>query len=440
MENPSKRERENNTANSSNFINDTFIRLGNKLHLLTVATIGVLFVGFTIFDYLEGNDKELCLDLLIFPCLAIIIIPYKLGYTLLSKVITAFIMTIIVDLFSLISCNKSSVHFYFIPILINFLIIFQGKEKRWSYIFIAFGLVDLIFLLSTNYQPWGPNIVSNLTLQVETIVNTLGVTILTLLQVFYLFKINNSFQEDLIEKSNELNRTNHVLRLAIRSREKMMSLISHDLRSPIIAVQSSIEIISSERESPEMKETVLIALKKRIELTLSFIENILLWASNQNQQGKINAEEMQLATFIEYIKNYCTVFCHEKRINFNISGPTEGSIFTDSNMLQAIFRNLISNAYKFTETGGAISISITMANDFYKFQIEDNGKGINQKNLQKILSGETFTTAGTFNEKGNGFGIQLVNDFIQSIGSKLHIESAESAGSTFYFFMPVYSQ
>lgn len=418
--------------------NDLLARKANQLHLTILLIIGIYAITYTILDYLDGNFRELWLDFLIIPCVFLALILFKMGYALISKLTTIVLMTTIISVFSLLTCQETAVLTFFIPIFIGILIIFQGKERFWGYIFVGINMLVLIFLLTTDIEPWGPNPASQSTIQTEWTLNTIGASFLAILEVIFILKINNSFQADLIEKSNTLNETNFTLQAAVKSREKMMSVLSHDMRSPLLVLLSSVEILSSEKESPEVKTMLLTELKKRIKHTITFIDNMLLWARNQSDSIKANKEEISLPIINEFLENYCRLLSHEKNIEFNIIVPLEGSIFVDINIIQAIFRNLISNAYKFTAEGGKINIAIAQANDFYKIQVEDTGKGISPENVQKLLHSESFSTLGTAREKGHGFGIQLVNDFIKAIGSELHIESTEGTGSRFYFFIPVH--
>jgi len=418
--------------------NDLLARKANQLHLTILLIIGIYAITYTILDYLDGNFRELWLDFLIIPCVFLALILFKMGYALISKLTTIVLMTTIISVFSLLTCQETAVLTFFIPIFIGILIIFQGKERFWGYIFVGINMLVLIFLLTTDIEPWGPNPASQSTIQTEWTLNTIGASFLAILEVIFILKINNSFQADLIEKSNTLNETNFTLQAAVKSREKMMSVLSHDMRSPLLVLLSSVEILSSEKESPEVKTMLLTELKKRIKHTITFIDNMLLWARNQSDSIKANKEEISLPIINEFLENYCRLLSHEKNIEFNIIVPLEGSIFVDINIIQAIFRNLISNAYKFTAEGGKINITIAQANDFYKIQVEDTGKGISPENVQKLLHSESFSTLSTAREKGHGFGIQLVNDFIKAIGSELHIESTEGTGSRFYFFIPVH--
>ena len=110
---------------------------------------------------------------------------------------------------------------------------------------------------------------------------------------------------------------------------------------------------------------------------------------------------------------------------------------TDNNMIKLVLRNLISNAIKFTGTGGEVRISGKMNNNSMIISVKDNGKGIDSKQIEKIFSSERFTTYGTANEKGTGLGLLLCKEFIERSGGKISVISELGKGSTFTFTVPL---
>ena len=111
-------------------------------------------------------------------------------------------------------------------------------------------------------------------------------------------------------------------------------------------------------------------------------------------------------------------------------------VLGDRDMIEAIFRNLISNAIKFTGPAGSIIISARDGGKNWIFSVSDNGKGLTSDEIEKIAEGISFTTSGTEREKGHGLGMQLVQDFIRKHNSSLTIESVLNEGSTFLFHLP----
>jgi signal transduction histidine kinase len=113
-------------------------------------------------------------------------------------------------------------------------------------------------------------------------------------------------------------------------------------------------------------------------------------------------------------------------------------VVADSNMLQTVLRNLMSNAVKFTHQGGAISISAEKTDDSVLLSIQDNGVGIRPENLKRLFRIDSpFSTNGTGNEFGSGLGLILCRDFLQKMGSEIRVKSEVGKGSTFSFTLPL---
>lgn len=110
-------------------------------------------------------------------------------------------------------------------------------------------------------------------------------------------------------------------------------------------------------------------------------------------------------------------------------------MYADKNLLQAILRNLFSNAVKYTPIGGSITVKAKALGKGTEICISDNGMGMNQETINKIYAGISYTSLGTENEKGHGLGLQLVSEFLEKSGSKLRIESEPGKGATFSFVL-----
>lgn len=139
--------------------------------------------------------------------------------------------------------------------------------------------------------------------------------------------------------------------------------------------------------------------------------------------------------FLNYIKEWGQLIAETKNINFDLQFDynENDSIHCDKNMIETAFRNLLSNAVKFSENGSQIIIRSSVIENKRMFEVQDFGKGMTEVQLQKLNDGITFTSYGTNREKGNGFGLQLVQEFLRRHNSHLEIESTINEGSTFRF-------
>lgn len=236
-------------------------------------------------------------------------------------------------------------------------------------------------------------------------------------------------QEEMEKRSEELERLNQV-------KDKFFSIISHDLRSPINALAGLLDLLDKGAVSSEELPKHIKELKARFNHTRTLLNNLLDWTLLQMdklnlQAGKIDIhhiveENMQLLSSVQ-----------GKDIKLINEIPRNAIGFADSNTINLVIRNLMTNAIKFTNDGGEVNIKAREKGSEWLVSVTDNGVGMNNEVL-KMLFDKTapYTTRGTANEKGTGLGLILCKEFIEKNGGKIWVESQEGKGSTFYFTLP----
>jgi len=168
------------------------------------------------------------------------------------------------------------------------------------------------------------------------------------------------------------------------------------------------------------------------------LDNLLNWAKSQTGTLSVNIENIILSDIILEVVRLKKTIAEAKDISLNYFATDEFEIKADKNLLKTIFRNLISNAIKFTNIKGEVRISAIQTKDFVEVTISDNGIGISSEKLNElfILSSDS-STVGTANEKGSGLGLILCKEFIEKLGGKIWVESIEGKGSDFKFTLPM---
>lgn len=221
-----------------------------------------------------------------------------------------------------------------------------------------------------------------------------------------------------------------------KTKDLLFSIIGHDLRGPMGSIKQLLELV--ELTEPSKRDKYIKLLKLPVESSFNLLDDLLEWSKNIN---KISDYEPVVFNVQEVIHQNTILFhtlMKQKKIKFACTIPENIKVFADKNHISAIFRNLISNAIKFTPENGSITISHTIEKDMIKLMMIDTGIGIKAQNLKKILNTEIFfTTFGTKNEKGSGLGISLVQNFVKLNKGKFGIESEVGVGSTFYFTLPL---
>ncbi|MDK2908676.1 MAG: two-component system, sensor histidine kinase and response regulator [Bacteroidales bacterium] len=242
----------------------------------------------------------------------------------------------------------------------------------------------------------------------------------------------------IIRQKRELQETNQKLKEAIATKDRLFSIISHDLIGPVVNINNVLNIAVNQ---PMEKELLIEFLRDALAAntsTLDLLKNLLAWAKNQRNEINFNPHNIDVSIIIDDNLNLLKGLWTEKKLTVinHIQSPM--MCFADENMLTIIFRNLISNAIKYSYEGGKIEICCTETEqNKIKFCVIDEGTGIEPENLQRILNRyEHFTTLGTHYEKGHGLGLTLVQDFVTAHKGILEIETEPGRGSRFCFSIP----
>jgi Signal transduction histidine kinase len=236
-------------------------------------------------------------------------------------------------------------------------------------------------------------------------------------------------QQEMETRSEELERLNEV-------KDKFFSIISHDLRSPINALAGLLDLLDKGAVKPEELSRHIHELKARFNHTRTLLNNLLDWTLLQMDKLSLQPARIDLHKMVdENIQLLGSV--PDKQITLHNLLPADTIGYADSNTVNLVLRNLMTNAIKFTNDGGEV---VTRAEDHDKewlIIVEDNGVGMNDEVL-KILFDKTapYTTRGTANEKGTGLGLILCKEFVEKNGGKIFVESGEGRGSKFSFTIP----
>lgn len=236
-------------------------------------------------------------------------------------------------------------------------------------------------------------------------------------------------QEEMEKRSEELEKLNLV-------KDKFFSIISHDLRSPINALAGLLDLMDRGAVRPEDLEKNVHELKARFNHVRTLLNNLLDWTLLQMDKLSLQPAKIDMHKVVsENIQMLGSV--QEKKIEIK-NEIQEGTIaFADSNTINLVIRNLVTNAIKFTNEGGLIQLSAQGKGRFWEIMVKDNGVGMNPE-VVKMLFDKTspYSTRGTANEKGTGLGLILCKEFVEKNGGTISVKSEEGKGSMFLFTVP----
>ena len=276
-----------------------------------------------------------------------------------------------------------------------------------------------------------------ITNKIFLIVTIAGVGFLLLL-IFRFIKIRKL--KILLEEKNEaISLKSKELEEANAAKDKFFSIIAHDLKSPFTGLLGYTEILVEEFDSMEQEEKVntIGYLKTLIERVYRLIENLLDWSRIQTDRIELISEVIELETELPEILALLKANAEKKQITIINKITTPFTVFLDNYSFRSIVQNLISNAIKFTNPGGEITIWANEKNDFVELFVSDNGIGINSELLKKIFNIETrHSTKGTDNEVGTGLGLLLCKELAEKNGGAITIESQVERGTTIRVTLP----
>lgn len=237
---------------------------------------------------------------------------------------------------------------------------------------------------------------------------------------------------ELVESQKKLKELND-------TKNRLFSIIGHDLRGPIGTLKSFIEVIIDQKiyDDTESLKQMLQILLTSTSTTFDLLENLLLWAKNQQNEVVFKPENIDLHQVVDTNIALITELAKIKEITIHNQIPDEQIIYADKNMIMTVIRNLLTNAIKFTVSGKNIYLSVKEDNTFFTVSVKDEGIGIVPDDLKKLFNTkENFTTKGTSGEQGTGLGLLICKDFIEKHNGTILAESEPGKGTEFKFTIP----
>lgn len=231
----------------------------------------------------------------------------------------------------------------------------------------------------------------------------------------------------LVEYSEEMKKLNY-------AKDRLLSIISHDLRSPFNTLIGFSEILvkESERFSQQQLQTFYKGINETSKKSYELLQNLLDWTRLKTSAIPFHPMESSLADLAENSLGMLTGTAENKDISLEIDVSRELKVSVDRKMFETVLRNLISNAIKYTPNGGKVIIGAERTNGSTVVFVSDNGVGMSQEQTDKLFSvEEVVSTKGTDNEQGSGFGLIICREFIKKHGGELTVESKLGEGSTF---------
>lgn len=250
------------------------------------------------------------------------------------------------------------------------------------------------------------------------------------------YTANEKHKLELAEKAQVLQKTTEQLSELNMLKNKLFSVISHDLKTPIYSLRNLFQNVSRYNVPAEEIKVLIPDIVKDLDYAAGLMENLLQWAKSQMQGGTVNPQLVDVSLLIKETSQLLRLQAENKRVHVNFKQENPVYIFADKDMINLVLRNLLSNAIKFTPAEGEVSLVARETEELVEVCVQDTGTGISPENMRKLFGDDFFTTKGTANETGTGLGLVLCREFLHKNGGEISVESEQGKGSRFKFTLP----
>ncbi len=254
-------------------------------------------------------------------------------------------------------------------------------------------------------------------------------------------KINTILEDknvEVIQQKADLNEQAHKLNDLNNLKDRLISVLAHDLRAPLSTLRGLFGLLEDDSISHEQFLEMIPQAVKKLEYTSDFLDTLLFWINSQMENFDSSAKSFPIKDVISYeVTNY-----HEQALEKGIklidNVSDNVTVAADPNSVRIVTRNLITNAIKFSRKGDTIRISAHYQDDNYiLLSIKDTGVGMSEKQLNKLFKSKVDSGTGTNNESGTGMGLLFCKDLIEKCNGKIWVESVQGSGTEFFFTLPI---
>lgn len=267
-----------------------------------------------------------------------------------------------------------------------------------------------------------------------------GGIVLILIVLFFISRSRMSLKK----LSIKLEKSEKKLMQANSDKDKFFTIMAHDLKSPFNAILGFTEVLKNDYKNLDEKDKtrMIKSISDSTNETYKLLENLLIWSQNETGRIDFKPQKKDLSKIVDEILSLMQIQADTKQIKIENNIKANTIAMVDKDMIHVIFRNLISNAIKFTEKGGQVFIyaenALINGVKFIKISVEDNGVGMTEQEVVKLFSlSENHTSSGTNSEKGTGLGLILCQEFVTKHGGTIWVESKPEVGSVFNFTLPL---
>jgi len=381
-----------------------------------------LMLYFMIINLMDGRIGLFLLNVAVVSIAVIIVFFHHLHFLMAGRLIISFGFIVFYPLQAILYRNGAE-NFFFFNLIIT-LIFYSNKKMIYGMAILnCVVFIGIKMVLDTDFYysavPKG-RIVINASWAI--IASAMGLLFFKYQQVAYSNKIEQQNIE--LEKSN-------------KTKEKLFSIIAHDLRSPIAQLKGTMDLVNNNYLPQEEFTKIAVGLTKQIAEVQDSLDDLLIWSQNQLQGINNAPKSVSVKKAIDSIKEQLTIQCTAKDIQL-INLVDEVNVWIDPDHFKLVLRNIISNAIKFSYPTNTVEIATSSSGGKVTITITDHGIGMCENALSKLFTNSFFTTKGTAQEKGTGLGLQLCKEFLDRANATISVTSKPGEGAVFYITIPMF--
>jgi len=242
---------------------------------------------------------------------------------------------------------------------------------------------------------------------------------------------------DIAEKAALLQEQTHQLTELNTLKNKLFSIIAHDLKNPLYALRNLFRNIQRYDLPGEEIKMLVPDMVNELSYTTGLMENLLQWAKSQMYAEAVKPQMLDISKITHEVLQLLRLQAEAKNIYIRSKLERPVFVYADKDMINLVLRNLLSNAIKFTPDKGTISIEAREMRSHIEVYVQDTGMGISEEVIQKLMVEDIYyTTKGTDGEAGTGLGLMLCKEFLSKNGGRMHVQSEPGKGSIFSFTLP----
>lgn len=238
--------------------------------------------------------------------------------------------------------------------------------------------------------------------------------------------------EEIIRKHLLLEETNAL-------KDKLFSVVSHDLKGPLKSLKGIMEGVQLGALTRAEQQDLMTRIGDQLNLTSDFLDNLLQWSRTQLHGDSFipNKEKFPIKELVDLCTRLLAPEFTRKDITLDVRIHNNATVVADRAMIETVLRNLVSNALKFTRPGGKVNLIVSKQDDLVRVDVRDNGIGIPATSQERLFTLQGVTTAGTSEEKGTGIGLVVCKEFVERNGGRIKVTSNPGSGSMFSFTLPM---